>query len=152
MELMRMETPIRGLDKLNETLNRFLAAPWPAFERTPLEEALTVADWSPVVDIQETNNEYVIKAEIPEVKKENVRLTVEEGALTIRGERFKEKEEKGRKFHRTERSYGTFLRSFTLPPDADEKRIEAKFEDGMLNVILPKSEISKPKSIEIKVK
>jgi HSP20 family protein len=152
MELMRMETPIRGLDKLNETLNRFLAAPWPAFDRTPLEEALTVADWSPAVDIQETDKEYVIKAEIPEVKKENVKLTVEDGALTIRGERFKEKEEKGKKVHRMERSYGTFLRSFTLPVDADEKKIEAKFEDDMLNVVLPKTEVNKPKAIEIKVK
>ncbi|HWC65717.1 MAG TPA: Hsp20/alpha crystallin family protein [Thermoanaerobaculia bacterium] len=152
MELMRMETPIRGLDKLSETLNRFLANPWPTFDRAPLEEALTVADWSPAVDIQENDKEYLIKAEIPEVKKENVKLTVEEGALTIRGERFKEKEEKGKRFHRMERSYGTFLRSFTLPVDADEKKIEAKFEDGMLNVILPKSEINKPKAIEIKVK
>jgi HSP20 family protein len=152
MELMRMETPIRGLDKLSETLNRFLANPWPTFERTPLEEALTVADWSPVVDIEENEKGYTIKAEVPEVKKENVRLTVEEGTLTIRGERFKEKEEKGRKFHRTERSYGTFLRSFTLPVDADEKKIEATFEDGMLNVFLPKSEAAKPRAIEIRVK
>ena len=151
MELMRMETPFRRLD-LSEALNRFLASPWPAFERTPLEEALTVANWSPVVDIVENEKEYLIKAEIPEVRKEDVRLTVEEGALTIRGERFKEKEEKGRKFHRTERSYGTFIRTFTLPPDADEKRIEAKFENGMLNVSLPKSELAKPKAIEIKVK
>jgi len=86
------------------------------------------------------------------VKKENVKLTVEDGALTIRGERFKEKEEKGKRFHRMERSYGTFMRSFTLPVDADEKKIEAKFEDGMLNVFLPKSEANKPKAIEIKVK
>jgi HSP20 family protein len=152
MELMRMETPIRGLDKLSETLNRFLASPWPAFDRTPLEETLTVANWSPVVDIEENEREYVIKAEIPEVKKENVHLTVEEGALTIRGERLREKEEKGKKFHRLERTHGTFLRSFTLPVDADEKKIEAKFEDGMLYVSLPKTEANKPKAIEIKVK
>ena len=152
MELMRMETPIRGLDKLSETLNRFLSTPWPAFDRAPLEEALTVADWSPVVDIEENEKEYIIKAEIPEVKKENVKLTVEDGALTIRGERTKVKEEKGKKFHRLERSYGTFLRSFTLPVDADEKKIEAKFEDGMLFVFLQKTEVNKPKAIEIKVK
>ena len=85
--------------------------------RTPSdkEEALTVAKWAPLVDIVEHDNEYLIKAELPEVKKDDVKVTVQEDVLTITGERTLEKEEKGRKYHRVERAYGRFARSFTLP-------------------------------------
>jgi HSP20 family protein len=82
---------------------------------------LAVADWSPSADISETDAAYLIKAEIPGVKKEDVKVTIQDGMLTMQGERKMEKEEKGKKFHRIERSYGNFVRSFRLPDDADEK-------------------------------
>jgi HSP20 family protein len=93
----------------------------------------------------------VIKAEIPEVKKEDVKVTVDSGVLTIRGERKQEKEEKGKKFHRVERRYGSFTRSFTLPDNIDENTIKASFNEGMLNLQIPKTEEVKPKAIDVKV-
>ena len=115
------------------------------------KEALTVAQWSPLVDITEDDKEYLIKAELPDMKKEDVRLTVENEVLAISGERNFEKEDKGKKYHRTERAYGSFVRSFSLPEDADGGKVTAEFKDGMLHVHLPKSQKAKPKAIEIKV-
>jgi HSP20 family protein len=114
-------------------------------------EAMTVAEWSPLVDITEDDKEYLIKAELPEVKKEDVKVTVENGVLTITGERKFEKEEKGKKYHRVERAYGNFLRSFALPDDADANKVNAEFKDGVLTVRVTKSETAKPKQIEVKV-
>ena len=115
------------------------------------EEALTVAQWSPVVDIIEDAKEYLIKAELPEMKREEVKVTVENGVLTLCGERKFEHEEKGKKFHRIERSYGSYTRSFSLPDDADGEKVSAVFKDGLLQVHLPKNEKARPKSIEVKV-
>ncbi len=115
------------------------------------KEALTVAQWSPLVDITEDEKEYLIKAELPDMKKEDVRLTVENEVLAISGERKFEKEEKGKKYHRVERAYGSFVRSFSLPEDADGSKVTADFKDGMLHVHLPKSQKAKPKAIEITV-
>ena len=115
------------------------------------KEAMTVAEWSPLVDITEDEKEYLIKAELPEVKKEDVKLTVQDDVLTISGERKSEKEEKSKKYHRIERSYGSFVRSFRLPEDADGSKVAAEYKDGVLTVHLPKSEKAKPKSIEVKV-
>ncbi|MEJ2333261.1 MAG: Hsp20/alpha crystallin family protein [Desulfobulbaceae bacterium] len=89
---------------------------------------------------------------MPEVKKEEVKISVDNGILSIRGERKQEMEEKGKKFHRVERYYGSFTRSFTLPDNVDETKIEASFKDGMLNIQIPKSEKSKPKAIDVKIK
>jgi HSP20 family protein len=105
----------------------------------------------PPVDIYETEKEYLIKLDLPELTKEEVKVFVEDGVLSIQGERKKEKEEKGKKFLRIERSYGTFLRTFTVPPDADETKIDAEFREGLLKVHLPKSEKAKPKTIDVKV-
>ena len=116
------------------------------------KEALTVAQWSPLVDITEEEKEYLIRAELPEMKKEDVRLTVENGVLTISGERKFEKEEKGRKYHRIERAYGSFVRSFSLPEDADGSKVTADFKDGLLQVHLPKCVKATPKAIEITVR
>ena len=115
------------------------------------KEALTVTQWSPLVDITEDEKEYLIKAELPDMKKEDVRLTVEDNVLAISGERKFEKEEKSKKYHRVERAYGSFVRSFSLPEDADGSKVTADFKDGMLHVHLPKSVQAKPKAIEIKV-
>ena len=116
------------------------------------QEALTVAQWSPLVDIIEDEKEYLIQAELPDMKKEDVRLTVENEVLAISGERKLEKEEKGKKYHRVERAYGSFVRTFSLPEDADGSKVTADFKDGMLHVHLPKSEKAKPKAIAITVR
>jgi HSP20 family protein len=141
--------PFRELEEMHNRLSGF-------FSRAPARrgdgnESLITADWSPAVDIVEDEKEYLIKAELPEVKKEDVKVTVENGALVITGERKLEKEQKGRKYHRVERAYGSFVRSFLLPDDADASRIRAEFAHGVLQVHLAKSEAAKPKQIEVKV-
>jgi HSP20 family protein len=123
----------------------------PVAGRGANQQAITVAEWSPLVDIVEDDKEYLIKAEIPEMKKEDIKLNVHDDVLTISGERKYEKEEKAKKYHRVERAYGSFMRSFTLPEDADGTRVMAEYKDGLLNVHLPKSEKAKPKSIEVKI-
>ena len=114
-------------------------------------ETLTVSQWSPIVDITEDEKEYLIKAELPEVRKEDVKLTVENGVLTLSGERKFEKEEKNRKYHRIERAYGSFARSFSLPDDADAGKVTAEFKDGLLSVRVAKNEKALPKTVEVKV-
>ena len=104
-----------------------------------------------IVDITEDPKEYVIKAELPEIPKEEVKIHVQNDVLTISGERKYEKEEQDKKHHRIERAYGSFLRSFTIPEDADPEQVSADFKDGLLRVHLPKNSRSKPKSIEVKV-
>jgi HSP20 family protein len=139
--------------EFDELQNRLAALFGRAPIRTPSakEEALTVAEWAPLVDIIEHDKEYLIKAELPEVKSDAVKVTVQDDVLTITGERTLEKEEKGKKYHRVERAYGRFARSFTLPEDADGDMVAAEFRDGVLKVHVPKSERAKPKSIEVKI-
>ncbi len=115
------------------------------------KELMTVSEWAPLVDIIEDEKEYLVKADLPDVKKEDVKVTVESGVLTITGQRKVEEEEKDKKYHRVERSYGNFLRSFALPDGADGSKVNAEFKDGVLKVHLPKSEKVKPKAIEVKV-
>lgn len=115
------------------------------------KESITVAEWAPTVDITEDDKEYLIKAELPEIKKEDVKVTVENGVLVLSGERKLEKEENNRKYHRIERSYGSFARSFGLPDDADDANVNAEFKEGILKVHIAKSEKSRPKQIEVKV-
>lgn len=115
------------------------------------QEVIATGDWVPLVDISETDKAFVIKVEIPEVRKEDVKVTVDNRVLTIWGERKQEKEEEGKKFHRIERSYGIFNRSFTLPDNVDESKVTASFKDGMLNIQIQKAKVAKLKSIEVKV-
>ena len=115
------------------------------------KESMTVTEWVPPVDITEDDKEWMVKADLPEVKKEDVKVTVENGVLTITGERKFEKEEKDKKYHRIERSYGSFFRSFTLPDAADGSKVSAEFKEGVIKVHLPKSDKAKPKAIEVKV-
>ena len=140
--------PSRELAELSDRLNR-------VFGRMPRgrdeNESMTVADWIPPVDISETGVEYLIKAEISEVRKEDVKVTLEHGVLTIQGMRRQEAEENGKKYHRVERSYGSFMRSFSLPDLVDDTKLQAVFKEGILTLHLPKSEKAKPKSIEVKV-
>lgn len=136
-----------------EEMEKRLSTLWgrPSLKSDGDKEAMTVAEWSPLVDISEDEKEYLVKAELPEIKKEDVKLTVQDDVLCISGERKYEKEEKGKKYHRMERAYGSFMRSFTLPEDADSSKVAAEYKDGILKVHLPKSEKAKPKSIEVKV-
>jgi len=146
--LARFE-PLGELEQLQNRLSTL-------FGRAPARrgdgrEELAMADWAPLADITEDDKEYIIKTELPDVKKEDVKVTVENGVLTIAGERKFEKEEKKKKYHRVERAYGRFIRSFTLPDDADPGKVKADFKDGVLTVHLPKSEHAKAKQIEVKV-
>ena len=141
---------LRQLEALQHSfgsLFRRSPAQWPEGQ----EEQMAVAEWAPLVDISEDDKEYLIKAELPEVKREDVKVTAEEGTLTITGERKFEKEEKGKKYHRVERSYGSFVRNFSLPDDASPAKVSAEFKDGVLTVHLAKTQKAKPTHIEVKV-
>jgi len=146
MQLTKWD-PFREMEDVFDRYSKALS--WP---RLGGQEIMNRGDWAPRVDISETEKEFIIKAEIPEVKKEEVKISVDNGVLNIQGERKQEKEEKGKKFHRVERYYGSFTRSFTLPDNVDETKIEASFKDGMLNLQIPKSKESKPKAIDVKIK
>ncbi|HSE96750.1 MAG TPA: Hsp20/alpha crystallin family protein [Blastocatellia bacterium] len=116
------------------------------------EEMLPLAAWVPPCDVYETEKELIIKLEIPGVKKEDVLINVEENVLWIRGERKFEEEFKKENYHRMERRYGEFLRSFVLPPFIEINKIYAEFKEGLLYLYLPKTEEARPKLIEVKVK
>ena len=142
-QLTHMETFQHNLD----SLLRHSLSLQPGAQSRPA----AVPEWSPLVDISEDDREYVIKAELPEVKKEDVKVTAEAGMLTIMGERKFEYAEHGKKYHRVERSYGTFGRSFALPPDANPSKFTAEFKDGVLTVHLLKDEKVKPQQVEVTV-
>ncbi|MFZ2301063.1 MAG: Hsp20/alpha crystallin family protein [Gallionella sp.] len=148
MSLVKWD-PFGELEDISSRLNRIFGRVTTRSE--PDREMLATADWMPSVDISETDTAYLVKGEIPGVKKEDVRVTIQDGMLTIQGERKQEKEEKGKKFHRIERSYGSFVRSFRLPDDTDENKVKAEFKDGMINVTLPKSAKAKAKAVEVSV-
>jgi HSP20 family protein len=116
------------------------------------EENTGKSFWTPAVDIAEQQNEYVVKMELPGVNREDVKITLESNVLTIRGEKKQEKDTKEGSYHRVERSYGSFQRSFTLPTTVKSDKIDALYKDGILTVTLPKAEEAKPKQIEVKVK
>src|SRR5947199_3104473 len=142
--------PLREMEDFQNRLSTLFGRPLRRTNGHGREE-ITLADWMPLADITEDEKEYLIKAELPEMKKEDVKVTAENGVLTISGERKFEKEEKKRKYHRVERGYGTFMRSFALPDDADFNKVNAEFKSGVLTVHVPKSEQAKPKQIEVKV-
>lgn len=99
---------------------------------------MSLFDWSPSVNIRENDSAYTVEAELPGVKKEDIKLSVEKGTMRVEGERKERKEEKDEKIHRVESSYGSFMRTFTLPTDASEEGVEANFSDGLLTVRVPK--------------
>jgi HSP20 family protein len=108
--------------------------------------------WLPVVDIVERDDAFEVRAELPGMKKEDVKITLRDDILTIRGEKKQESEKKDQNYHRIERSYGNFQRSFTLPTSVKGDKIDAMYNDGVLTVVIPKSEEAKPRDIEVKVK
>jgi len=109
------------------------------------------SEWRPVANISETKNEYVIKAELPEVDRKDVHVSVDSGAVTIRGERKMEKEDEDSTQHRIESFYGAFSRSFSLPDNADVENISAEAKNGVLKVHIPKTKETQPKTIEVAV-
>lgn len=108
------------------------------------------AVWAPSVDISETDDAFLLKVELPEVRGEDVDISIHEGVLTVQGERKMEREDSNRKYHRVERAYGKFVRSFNLPENVDEDGVSASHKDGVLQVRLGKTEKAKPRTIEIK--
>jgi len=144
--------PFKEMEELQRRLaSVFDLAPYRRSALATDEENMTQPEWAPAVDIIEDDKEYLIKVELPEIQKDDVKVTVEGGTLSISGERKAEKEEKNRKFHRVERFYGRFERSFSIPDDAEESGVRAEFKDGVLRVHLAKSEKARPKQIEVKV-
>jgi HSP20 family protein len=142
--------PFHEMERMQRDLDRMFNG-WRGLVPHP-EEAMTITEWSPAVDIIEDEREFIVKTELPDVKKDDVKVTVERDTLTVRGERKAEKEEKGKKYHRIERSYGSFERSFTLPEGTDPTKIRSEYKDGLLTVHLPKSPEAKAKSKAIEVK
>ena len=148
MSILTTWNPIREMETARNRMDRLFGrslVPWLG------EEPITASEWSPLVDVSETDREFTIKADLPEVKKEDVHVTVEDSTIRITGERKLEKEEKGRRYHRIERSYGTFERSFVLPEGAKTDQVKAEFKDGTLQVHLPKAPEIKAKALEIPV-
>jgi HSP20 family protein len=108
--------------------------------------------WSPAVDISETENDLILKADIPDVDPKNVGIQLENGTLTLKGERRFEEQKNGHKgFHRIERSYGSFVRAFSLPDSVDSEKVKADYNNGVLTITLPKKEVAKPKTINVEI-
>jgi HSP20 family protein len=148
MRMVRWD-PFAELEDMSTRLSRLVGTA-PA-RRLADEGGAVFADWAPAMDVQETEREYLIKADLPEVKKEDVKVAIDDGVLSMEGERKQEKEEKGKTFHRVERAYGKFVRRMAVPTDVDTGKIAAEFKDGVLNVHLPKSPAAKPKMIDVRV-
>jgi len=128
-----------GLRLFQDTVNRLLSEP------------SATRPWAPNVDIFETDNELVLKANVPGLDQKDIDIRIENGTLSIKGERKFEKEENNKGFHRMERSYGSFVRYFTLPETVDTEHVKAEYNNGVLTLTLPKKEIAKPKAIKVQV-
>lgn len=127
-----------GLRVFQDSLSRLLSEP-------------TSRPWSPPVDIYETENELVLKADVPEIDPKKVAIQMENGTLTLKGERRFEDQGNGRGFHRIERGYGSFVRAFSLPDTVEPDKVKADYKNGVLTVILPKKEVAKPRTINVQV-
>ncbi|HZR06741.1 MAG TPA: Hsp20/alpha crystallin family protein [Candidatus Udaeobacter sp.] len=152
MKTLTTWSPFREMEQFQNRLSTFFGG-FPTFPiRFPKNgDTFKLPDWSPLVDIIEDDHEYLFKADLPEMKKDHVNVRFQDGVLYISGERKADKEEKNKKFHRLERFFGTFERTFTVPEDADATKMRAEFHDGVLQVHLPKRPMPKQKPIEIKV-
>jgi HSP20 family protein len=138
--------PYREIGSLPDRFTRLFGTALPRRER---DEEMSLGAWIPPVDIVEEKDRILMTAELPGFKEDGVEIQMEGGVLTIRGERRSEVEKEGRTYHRMERSYGQFVRSFTLPNNVDRERIKASFENGLLKIEMPKREEAKPKQIKI---
>ena len=138
--------PYRELSTLQDRVNRIFGGGLPRRER---DEEMSMGAWVPPVDIVEEKDRILLTAELPGFQEKDIQIQMEGGVLTLRGERRSEAEKEGRTFHRMERSYGQFVRSFTLPNNVDRENIKATFHNGLLEVELPKREEAKPRQIKI---
>lgn len=148
MSLIRWE-PLRDSEEFFNRLLPSIVRRWPSTASG--DNGSTGVEWAPSADISENESEYLIRAELPAVKKEDVKISVSGGALLIEGERRYANEEKTEKFHRRESFQGKFSRNFLLPDNADDKNIRAESKDGVLIVHVPKVKAEKPKTLQIKV-
>ena len=137
--------PLREMMELQRSINQLFNT-----GRTTGDD-VALSAWTPAVDIFESDNDYVIKLELPEVSRDDVKVNLNDQTLTISGERKIENEDKRDGYHRIERSYGQFYRSFTLPPNVNAEAINAQFKDGVLRLTLPKREEAKPKQIDVQI-
>ncbi len=147
-------SPERELLNVEREFNKLFRSFGRGFGTTPEEGDVEYenAVWMPLTDISEDKDRYTIRLDLPGVSKSDVKISYVEGQLNISGERKQEKESKDSKYHRMERIFGKYYRSFTLPQQIREDQIEAEFKDGQLSIIVPKAEEAKPKEIEVKVK
>ncbi|TET44230.1 Hsp20/alpha crystallin family protein [candidate division TA06 bacterium] len=148
MEIMKWD-PFRDMVSIRDEIDRLFDG---FFGRMPAKRSVMKGIWAPLVDIEETKDDILIRAELPGMKKEDIKISVSEGRLQIAGERSKEKEEKEGTYHRIERTYGRFQRVVPLPVEVEAGKTKATYKDGMLEVRLPKAEKAKPKEIGIEVK
>jgi HSP20 family protein len=149
MARIRVWDPWRDFGSLQERINKM-------FDDTirsagTVDEELATGTWSPAVDIHETDDSFVLSADLPGLKKDDIQINVEDNALTIKGEKKFEEKVPRDKYIRVERSYGTFVRSFSLPQNVDSTKIKATFKDGVLDLTLPKREEARPKKIAVEV-
>lgn len=149
MAIMRWVDPFKELSAIHERMNQLFDETFLAARAS--EAAPAAATWSPAVDIYESGEDIVVKAEIPGIDGDDVAVEVKDGILTLRGERKFEKEEKEENYHRIERSYGTFVRSFALPTSVDSEKVRAALKDGVLEVRLSKKEQAKPRKVQVTV-
>ena len=146
----RLDPLFNDLDLWNQRLSRMFSRETPA--RTDREEALMTGTWMPPVDIVEGKDRITLKAELPGFKENQVELTVEDGVLTLKGERkFEQYDDSKGGYHRLERSYGSFVRCFSLPETVDSEKVQAEYSNGVLRITLPKKELAKPRSIKVQV-
>jgi HSP20 family protein len=140
--------PFRDMDRFFSRMGP--ADFWPTMRGLP-EVTSSKFQWAPSADISETDREYLVRAELPAVKKEDVQVTLEDGTITIHGERKLREIEKNEKFHRVESFSGEFSRVFSLPEDVDREGVRAESKDGVLTVHIPKRQVAKPAAVQIKV-
>jgi len=151
-ELARYRMPFRDIELVGKEMDRL----WDTFfEEMPLSRLVRREEWPnkwlPTIDLSETKNEFVVKAEVPGMSPKDIDISLNGGILSIRGEKKQEKEEKEENYHFVERSYGSFSRTIRLPGDVQSDKIKAAYKDGVLKISLPKSEESKRKEVKIKV-
>jgi HSP20 family protein len=145
MKLVRWE-PFRNLENLHEGITRLFED---TLQGRQYDGDFFSGIWIPAIDMYETENDIVIKAELPGITKEDIDIEVKDGILSLKGERKRDKEVKEENYHRVERYYGAFHRRFALPSHVDSDKVKAKFKDGLLEITLPKAEAAKPKKIEV---
>jgi len=148
MTLIRW-TPFRELIGLQEEMNRLFTD---YSRRSPEDMESGLYPWFPLVDISENENEIFVSAEIPGMNKEDIKINLQENVLTLKGEKRQEGDDQKKNFHRIERTYGSFERSFSLPTSIQVDKVKATYKDGLLTILLPKAEEVKPKAIEVNVK